>query len=165
MKRQLVLVVALILATAGCASQNVPGRHAEFDADSGPVQQSKLENALHDYYEQWQGVPYAYGGRSQSGIDCSSFVRHTFAAVESYELPRTTVEQAQVGISISRANLKTGDLVFFHTGHSSHHVGVYLGQGRFMHVSSRRGVTISRLDNIYWRKHYWQSRHILAGSS
>lgn len=175
------LLTACVLATSGCASQNVrPGhdaltsrtpatpRHHSPDEDSdspGDSQQSNgLKTALKNYYQQWQGVPYAYGGRSQSGIDCSSFVRHTFDAVESFELPRTTVEQARIGMSVSRSDLETGDLVFFKTGHASHHVGVYLGQGRFMHASSSKGVTISRLDNVYWRQHYWQSRRIMAST-
>lgn len=124
----------------------------------------RLQQALHRFYERWAGTPYRYGGTSQDGVDCSSFVRQTLDAVESYELPRTTVQQARVGMSISRADLETGDLVFFKTGALSHHVGIYLGQGRFMHASSSQGVTISRLDNIYWRDHYWQSRRIPANS-
>lgn len=179
-----VIAAAFVLATSGCASQNVrpqptdPASKARTTSSrslpsndttvapqrSRHSRMGDLASALKTYYQQWKGVPYAYGGRSQSGIDCSSFVRHTFDAVESYELPRTTVEQARIGMSVDRSALETGDLVFFKTGRSSHHVGVYIGSGRFMHASTSEGVTISRLDNVYWRSHYWQSRRIIASS-
>lgn len=177
--RCLLLAASVVLATVGCAGQNVRDTSANLRnaqdrgleyASSNPTRQSihasreTLRIALRNYYQQWQGVPYVYGGHSQSGIDCSSFVRHTFDAVESYALPRTTIAQARMGTSISRRHLETGDLVFFRTGRSGHHVGVYLGQGRFMHASTNDGVTISRLDDDYWRRHYWQSRRVIAGS-
>lgn len=179
------LAIICVLATAGCASQNARPAHdtptsqsatttpqpsrdssnaSNAGQDSDHPHPKGLKTALKNYYKQWKGVPYAYGGRSQNGIDCSSFVQHTYDAVESYELPRTTVQQARLGMSVSRSNLETGDLVFFKTGGGSHHVGVYLGKRRFMHASSSQGVTISRLDNIYWRRHYWQSRRIIAGT-
>jgi len=121
-----------------------------------------IEDALHDYYRQWQGVPYRYGGRGADGIDCSSFVRQTLGAIESLDLPRTTHEQAERGMPVSRGELSPGDLVFFKTGRAGRHVGVYVGNGRFMHASTSKGVTISRLDNIYWRQHYWQSRRVTS---
>ncbi|MFC3104068.1 C40 family peptidase [Salinisphaera aquimarina] len=121
-----------------------------------------LEDALHEYYQQWHGVPYRYGGRDQNGIDCSSFVRQTLGTIESLDLPRTTSEQAVRGEPVDRSELSPGDLVFFKTGRSGRHVGVYVGNGRFMHASSSKGVTISRLDNIYWRRHYWQSRRVTS---
>lgn len=179
----ILLGLLCVLITAGCASQNARPAHDTLQSQSATTtrQSSRdsandpnadpesdhghpngLKTALKNYYKQWKGVPYAYGGRSQDGVDCSSFVQHTYDAVESYELPRTTVQQARLGMSVNRSNLETGDLVFFKTGGGSHHVGVYLGQRRFMHASSSQGVTISRLDNSYWRRHYWQSRRIIA---
>lgn len=183
---RLMTLAIVLLAISGCASQGVQRGHSTLtragnvtpgarddthqddssDSDDDPgilaSATTKLEQALHRFYDRWAGTPYRYGGQTRSGVDCSSFVRQTVDAVESYELPRTTVEQAQVGMSIPRADLEAGDLVFFKTGSLSHHVGIYLGQGRFMHASSSEGVTISRLDNVYWRSHYWQSRRILA---
>ncbi len=170
----------MLLAASGCASQGVQRGHADLSRPGGSSKYrdksrvdepdpgmlsnatARLEEALHRVYERWAGTPYRYGGQSRNGVDCSSFVRQTMDTVESYELPRTTVQQAQVGMSIPRRDLEAGDLVFFKTGALSHHVGIYLGQGRFMHASSSQGVTISRLDNVYWRNHYWQSRRILA---
>ena len=177
-----IIIMAVALAASGCASQGLQRGHADLGRAGGNIKQrdksrtaesdqsmlssatAKLEAALHQVYERWAGTPYRYGGQSRDGVDCSSFVRQTVDTVESYELPRTTVEQARVGMSIPRKDLEAGDLVFFKTGALSHHVGIYLGQGRFMHASSSQGVTISRLDNVYWRHHYWQSRRILATS-
>ena len=176
---RLILIAGMVLAASGCASQGLQRGHADLsrtggskyrnksdvaEADPGLLSSAtaKLEEALHRVYERWAGTPYRYGGQTRDGVDCSSFVRQTVDTVESYELPRTTVEQAQVGMSIPRQDLEAGDLVFFKTGALSHHVGIYLGRGRFMHASSSQGVTISRLDNVYWRDHYWQSRRILA---
>lgn len=174
------LVFLLCLLMVGCAGQNVrpssgysaapafSGNDALWssearnfaDRKTNASRSAKLEYALHDYYQQWEGVPYRYGGRSSNGIDCSSFVRQTLANIESINLPRTTAAQAQLGQPVARGNLDVGDLVFFKTGRRSRHVGIYIGNGRFMHASSSQGVTISRLDNSYWQRHYWQSRRV-----
>lgn len=183
---RLTAIAAIVLAASGCASPGLQRGHADpgrtgKSADSRDQHQTarlddashqgmpsssatRLKKALHRVYNRWHGTPYRYGGQSRDGVDCSSFVRQAIDTVESHELPRTTVEQAQAGVSIPRSHLETSDLVFFKTGNLSHHVGIYLGEGRFMHASTNQGVTISRLDNVYWRNHYWQSRRILAAS-
>ena len=86
---------------------------------------------------------------------------------EAFEvsLPRTSKEQEQLGREVARAELETGDLVFFRTQgmgplFRSRHVGVYLGGGEFVHVSGKRGVTISRLDDYYWNKKYATARRL-----
>lgn len=180
-RRALILAALIVLTTSGCASSGLsrpPGlsthdaRHRgasatddswfQAGADSLAAARQSLRSALHRVYQSWAGTPYQYGGQSRSGVDCSSFVQQAIGKADDFQLPRTTVEQARVGMSISKSHLKTGDLVFFKTGRLSHHVGIYLGQGRFMHASTSQGVTISRLDNVYWRHHYWQSRRIIA---
>lgn len=177
------LALVVTLAMTGCASSGMSPRTAggmetrtgnkagseqswlESGVESLANAGDSLRSALHRVYQSWAGTPYKYGGQSKNGVDCSSFVRQTIDSVEAYELPRTTVEQARVGLAIPQADLRTGDLVFFKTGGLSHHVGIYLSRGRFMHASSSQGVTISRMDNVYWRHHYWQSRRILAGTN
>lgn len=182
-----VLMASLLaLSLAGCASQSLrnsrqhfadhpargsQGRMIESGADGLSRRRGRgrrgregetavLQNALEHYYRQWAGTPYRYGGQSSQGIDCSSFVRHALSAVDSYRLPRTAAAQARTGHRIAPRDLSAGDLVFFKTGRLSRHVGIYIGDGRFMHASSSDGVTISRLGNIYWRHHYWQSRRL-----
>ncbi len=80
-----------------------------------------------DQYASWKGVRYRLGGSTRKGIDCSAFVQRTFREQVGLELPRSTSEQQETGKSISRAQLRTGDLVLFRAGSTGRHVGIYLG--------------------------------------
>lgn len=115
---------------------------------------------LYAHYRQWQGVPYRLGGESRSGIDCSALVRTVYRSAFGVNLPRTTDALAQSGSEIGRHELKAGDLVFFKTGKRTRHVGIYLENKKFLHASTSMGVTISHLDNSYWRNRYWKSVRI-----
>lgn len=119
-----------------------------------------LRERLYAQFRVWKGAPYQNGGMSRRGIDCSGFVLVTYKTMLGLELPRTADEQATLGIPVGRDELATGDLVFFKTGVSTRHVGIYLDQGRFMHASRRRGVMISALNNGYWQRHWWQARRV-----
>lgn len=119
-----------------------------------------LNEQLYSFYNKWEGVKYKLGGESRSGIDCSAFIRKTFSEQLNLELPRTTALQSQVGKEINKNELETGDLVFFHTGKTKH-VGVYIEDGKFMHASTKIGVTISDLNNSYFSKNYWKAQRIL----
>lgn len=112
---------------------------------------------LHAQYQQWKGTPYSYGGMSKNGIDCSAFVYLTFKERFGIHLPRNTYHQARTGQEIDKSSLKSGDLVFFQVDSRTRHVGIYLDEGRFMHVSFKKGVTVSSIDNVYWAKRYWKS--------
>ena len=125
-------------------------------ADAGAL----LRGHLYQHYKLWKGTPYRRGGLTTRGIDCSGFVLITFKALRDARLPRTVDEQATFGRGIVPGELRSGDLVFFKTGAAMHHVGIYLDRGRFMHASTRRGVTISALADGYWRKRFWQARRI-----
>ncbi len=76
-------------------------------------------------------------------------------------LPRTVDEQRKLGFAVKKSQLKVGDLLFFKTGWSSRHVGIYIGNNEFMHASTSQGVMISSLDNSYWKQKYWQARRLL----
>lgn len=119
-----------------------------------PINNKKLSQI----YQEWAGTRYRLGGDNKRGIDCSAFMQETFASVYGVELPRSTSEQRYLGKQIQRHQLQQGDLVFFR---GNRHVGVYLGNGRFMHSSSSQGVTISSLDEDYWARTYTQSRRVL----
>ncbi len=111
--------------------------------------------------KQYIGAPYAWGGTSPSGFDCSSFVQFVFAK-HGVSLPRTSSQQWSVGSSVSRANLQPGDLVFFNTsGQGVSHVGIYIGNGQFIHASSSRGIIISELSSSYWSPRYIGAKQIL----
>lgn len=109
-------------------------------------------------YHQWAGTRYRLGGSSKAGIDCSAFVKEVMSRAFSKHLPRSTAEQKHVGRAITKSDLRPGDLVFFR---KNHHVGVYIGGGKFVHASSSRGVTTSSLSESYWARNYTQSRRVL----
>lgn len=113
-------------------------------------------------YEVWEGTPYRFGGMSRSGIDCSAFVQAIFRETLDFGLSRSTSTQVREGREISRSELRTGDLVFFRTGRTRRHVGIYLSDGRFMHSSTRMGVTIDNIDtSTYYNRAYWTARRVL----
>jgi len=98
------------------------------------------------------GVPYLYGGQSREGMDCSGLVQQVYSEV-GLSIPRECHDQYDEAINISRKELKPGDLVFFSTTSSGpSHVGIYIGGDSFIHAeSSSAGVTITRLDAVYWK--------------
>ncbi len=124
-----------------------------------------LNQELTDYLKGWQGVRYRYGGYSTKGVDCSGLTKKAYKELYGIELPRTVVEQSKAGEKVDKQSLRPGDLVFFKTGIYSRHVGIYLGEGSFIHASQSKGVIQSSLNNSYWRKKYWLAkRHHRAKS-
>lgn len=116
---------------------------------------------LHSAYAQWEKTPYRFGGNNRNGIDCSALVQNIYQDSFNVSLPRTTSTQVLRGTQINKNNLQVADLVFFKTSHAMRHVGIYIGDNQFIHVSTSRGVMISSLDNVYWRSKYWQSRRVM----
>lgn len=107
------------------------------------------------------GVPYVFGGTSPSGFDCSGFVRYVFASA-GISLPRTADAQFDAGTPVSLSKLQPGDLVFYTTyADGASHNGIYIGDGKFVHASSSRGVTVDRMDSSYWSARYYGARRIL----
>jgi cell wall-associated NlpC family hydrolase len=103
------------------------------------------------------GVRYKYGGNSpETGFDCSGFVRYVFKQATSLSLPHSAMAISQLGKSVSKDELQPGDLVFFNTLRSTFsHVGIYLGNNRFIHSPSRGGkVRVESMDDVYWAKNF-----------
>jgi cell wall-associated NlpC family hydrolase len=120
-----------------------------------------VRQALLEQHQRWAGTPYRIGGTTDRGIDCSALVRNVFRDTFDVELPRSTQDQVHEGRPIDRQELQAGDLVFFRPPGRYNHVGIYVGNGYFLHASTSKGVIISSLDNSYWQRYYWQSRRAL----
>jgi len=120
-----------------------------------------IKNKLEKEYLKYKGVPYKYGGTSAKGFDCSGFVQLTYKKTFNIELPRSTRQMLKEGVEVSKNKLKIGDLVFFKPNNTYRHVGIYMGENLFIHVSTKRGVIKSNLKMTYWLKHYLTSRRIL----
>jgi len=111
------------------------------------------------------GVDYRYGGNSpEHGLDCSGLVRYVFQEVVGVTLPRTSREMARLGGRVAPGDLKAGDLVFFNTRSSPFsHVGIYLGDDRFIHAPHRGGeVEIVAMSQRYWQQRYDGARRLVG---
>lgn len=109
------------------------------------------------------GVKYTYGGNTpETGFDCSGFVRYVFQHASSLTLPRTALAMSQLGTTVPKDALKPGDLVFFHTLKAAFsHVGIYLGNNRFIHAPRTGSVVrIESLNSSYWAERYSGAKRI-----
>lgn len=107
------------------------------------------------------GSPYRYGGVSPSGFDCSGLVRYSFH-LAGLSLPRATGEQREVTRRLAPSeSLEAGDLVFFSRGRSALHVGIFAGDGRFVHAATRGGgVRLEPLAAPHWRQRFLEARRV-----
>lgn len=108
---------------------------------------------------QYIGVPYVYGGTSTKGLDCSGFTQRVFKEL-GVTLKRTAAQQYTQGTSVSKSNLKSGDLVFFNTSGGVSHVGIFIGDGKFIHAGVSTGVTVAKLNSSYWAPKYIGAKRI-----
>ena len=113
-----------------------------------------------DFYNEWKNVKYRFGGNSKKGIDCSAFTQRIYKEKFDIKIPRSTRTQVKVGTKVDKSELELGDLIFFKTGKIDRHVGVYMGNGDFMHASIK-GVKFSKVDKPFYKKAYWTSRRII----
>jgi cell wall-associated NlpC family hydrolase len=109
------------------------------------------------------GIDYQYGGQSPTtGFDCSGLVAHVFLEAFGRRLPRSTAGQSRTGFPVAREQLEAGDLVFFNTlNRPFSHVGIYLGDGRFLHAPKAGAqVRMERIDMAYWARRFDGARRI-----
>jgi lipoprotein Spr len=116
---------------------------------------------FHFVYD-WIGTPYHFGGESRKGIDCSAFTKELYSEVFNLDIKRSSRDIFSMVNPVGKDDLKEGDLVFFkiHSRRISH-VGIYLGDGKFAHASSR-GVAISSLDDNYYSRYFYKGGRLLA---
>lgn len=171
--------ILLVLFLSGCASSPpapVDDRSTEYRQtpvilDKGTTRQSERLNgrdpltaAILRTAESQKGVPYRYGGdQPERGFDCSGLVTFTFGS-HGIELPRTAREQIRHAQSVDPGELRQGDLVFFQVnGSRVDHVGIYAGDGQFLHAPSRGGVvSYASLDDPYWQRRFTGAGRVLA---
>ena len=156
----LILLLSACSGSAPVAPKPLANKVSEKQVNEIP-EEALLSVVLHNEFDVWKGTPYRFGGANKRGIDCSAFVQKIYLSSFNIKLPRTTYRQVRQGYIINKSKLQVGDLVFFKTSLYENHVGIFIGNNRFMHVSSSQGVMISRLNNVYWRAKYWQSRRII----
>lgn len=108
------------------------------------------------------GLSYRFGGNSPTqGLDCSGFMQYIFKRSMGITLPRTSAEMATVGQQVDRANLKPGDMVFFGSGGRVSHVGMYIGNDRFIHAPrTGRDIEITSMNGNYWKSRYITARRV-----
>ena len=108
------------------------------------------------------GLSYRFGGNSPTqGLDCSGFMQYIFKRSMGITLPRTSAEMATVGQQVDRANLKPGDMVFFGGGGRVSHVGMYIGNDRFIHAPrTGRDIEITSMNGNYWKNRYITARRV-----
>ena len=129
-----------------------------------PVEQ--LNNLpLLQQIDHWWGTRYCMGGDDEHCIDCSAFTQTMLRNVYGVDVPRTAHEQYKFSTHIDDTQLAEGDLVFFKSGNYISHVGLYVGNYKFVHASSSGGVTISDLNDSYWSKKYAGAGRVLKTSS
>jgi murein DD-endopeptidase len=150
------LILLLLLVLWGCAS--TPPAPAASAGSTRPGSAAPADRAA-ALAAKMVGKPYKYGGSSPSGFDCSGLVQYSFKQA-GVSLPHNTVQQRSATRLVNVAELRRGDLLFFNQeGKKYGHVGIYLGDGKFVHApSSGKSVRSDALSNPYWKKHLSEVR-------
>lgn len=163
------------LLLAGCGAREVRSTLATSTRTTSPVSASTRwdavppadparANAVLMRAISLVGTPYRYGGSTpEGGFDCSGLVNYVYRDMLDLRLPRTSQALSDYqGPRISPDRLATADLVFFGSGGAVSHVGIYVGEGRFVHAPTTGGtVRLDRLDGPYWRDRYTGARRVL----
>ena len=152
------IAVAAIFFTANIEENKV-------EASTNSAQTLIASEYLAAYSYQFIGTRYVYGGTSTSGFDCSGYVGHVYKRF-GIDLNRTSSGMFGQGQSVAKGDLQVGDLVFFKTTAAQvGHVGIYIGNGQFIHADTTRGVMVSSLyDPYYWGKRYVGAKRVATVS-
>jgi cell wall-associated NlpC family hydrolase len=151
---------ALIILLAGCVSHlHRPAPPLEAGTPRADAANAVLFRAI-----ALVGIPYRYGGNTpDGGFDCSGLVGYVFRDAAGVTLPRTSGEMSDLRArKLDREDLQAGDLVFFAEGRHIGHVGIYVGEQRFVHAPNTGGtVRLDRLDGAWWNEHFAYGKRVL----
>lgn len=144
-----------ILANRKTAVENASSVQLKYAVLMNTEVENLPNKTLLEGVDKWYGVRYRTGGNTKNGVDCSGFTVAVYQSVYGINLPRVSRDQYRISRKISTTELQEGDLVFFNTrGSGVSHVGVYLGNNKFMHASVSRGVMVNGLFEPYYLKRY-----------
>src|SRR5204862_2190921 len=116
---------------------------------------------LYQNIAEWLGTPYKYSGTTKKGIDCSSLICQIYHDSYDKKMAGCAGDLYKNSKQIKRSELQEGDLVFFKINHKHvSHVGIYIGENRFVHASLSNGVVISRLDDPYYNRYFYSAGRI-----
>jgi cell wall-associated NlpC family hydrolase len=170
------LTIFIGLLIMGCVSQ---ARYTSYPIERknpSPLEESKGETLsfereseskidqvkMAQIIESFLGTPYKKGGTSKNGIDCSGFVMEVYKRYAGFILPHNTEKLFKLVKKVDKEKLGYGDLVFFSDfGFSPSHVGIYIGEGKFVHSAEGYGVIVSSLDDEGYRKSYIGARRVI----
>jgi cell wall-associated NlpC family hydrolase len=170
---RLALPLVLAVALSALGAQRVHAVEVEAGQEHNVSLQSRILSRVSSFTDRATnlaieamsliGIHYKRGGTSpQNGLDCSGLVRYVFREANGTELPRTSAEMSKVGEQVDKSQLQPGDLVFFNTlKRTFSHVGIYLGDNKFIHAPSSGGtVRIESMDLAYWKARFNGARRI-----
>jgi cell wall-associated NlpC family hydrolase len=152
--KPLLLLSLLLLGACASTKESVLTHEAHSSA---------MVRKLTSYAYSLIGAPYKFGGHSpKTGFDCSGFVDYVFQHSANVSLPHNAHQISRYGISVKSSQLREGDLVFYDTNNEAFsHVGIYLGNDRFIHAPSSGGrVRTEDMRETYWKSHYEGARRI-----
>ncbi|WP_183561966.1 C40 family peptidase [Mucilaginibacter sp. SP1R1] len=177
--KKIILAIALLFSVLASQAQTTSTPNTTTTPDKTPDEQEGLAKTylsqimgvalsatsnmkLFHFVYDWIGTPYHFGGSSRRGIDCSAFTKELYSEVFNLDIKRSSRDIFSMVNPVGRDDLKEGDLVFFkiHSRRISH-VGIYLGNNKFAHASSR-GVAISSLDDNYYSRYFYKGGRLLA---
>lgn len=165
MRKVIIALIIGIMLAGQASSAGAAAIVADYKAapakEADKRQKSPRGKAVVATAQKYKGVPYRYGGATPKGFDCSGFTMYVFSQ-HGVKLPRAADKQYAAGKRVARNDLRCADLVFFTTtDKGASHCGIYMGDGKFIHASSSRGVMVSSFADEYWKPRYLGARRVL----
>ncbi|TZF82196.1 glycoside hydrolase [Pedobacter sp. BS3] len=175
MGKKLIVALLLVCTFVSAQAQTTPAKGSKtevqdpdnlakdyFSQIMGVAISATSNLKLYQFIYDWIGTPYRLGGDTKRGIDCSGFAYQLYDKVFNTVIGNNSRNIFSMVNPIDKDELKEGDLVFFKIkSRSISHIGVYIGDNKFAHASSSRGVMISNLDEPYWKRYYYKGGRLI----